>query len=71
MKTKNLITALTKVAKPKVTKEGGVEFKMGKKSVYVIDQSGLAVGLPLYNGSVVHNGNHTIKNLVAFLRGDS
>jgi hypothetical protein len=70
MKTKNLISALTKITKPTKTIEGNLAFIVGRKRVVVIDQNGQGIGLPIIDTQVVHNGNHTITNLVSFLKGE-
>ena len=67
MKTKNLINALLKITKGVKVKDNETVFTVGSRSVAVVDQNGTAIGLPMIDSAVVHNGNHTIRNLVDFL----
>lgn len=69
MKTKSVINALNKIM---VGTEDGNKtvFVNNNRTVEVIDQNGNAVCLLILNGEVVHNGNHTIKNIIAFITND-
>lgn len=66
MKTKSVINALCKIMTGTV-KDNVVTFTNGSKQIVVIDQKDNAICLPMINQVVVHNGNHTIKNLISFI----
>jgi hypothetical protein len=70
MKTKRVIQTLSKILQATKTIEGNTVFIIGQRRVVVIDQGGNAIALPMIGTQVVHNGNHTIKNLVSFLVQD-
>lgn len=70
MKTKSVVRALDKILNADKRADSKIIFTVGKKQVEIIDQGGNAICLPMINGQVVHNGNHTIKNIVSFLVGD-
>jgi len=69
MKTKSVVNALNKVMNGK-TEGNKTVFVNGNRTVEVIDQNGNAVCLPILDGVVVHNGNHTIKNILSFITAD-